>query len=313
MSKVIQKQFTSTKDATSEREGYDFLSQYYSNIPKYMGQTGSRLMYENKSNDKITSVAEALYAGKQPSMSRVFAQYIKVSKKEAKTRRSEGGTKIFYINRLHRLTDELEENYMEWCKANNSIQFFNIIHSTNHSLITSIRKHCKDFEYGVCVPSQGDFHERNVLTDDTVIDFEGSGWNLIATDIATLLWHTIFAGQYFGLRYAKWASKETEKHLLQQALPSIDESVLSYSLSSARKAILSEYLEVFPSYLDEAGVDEESIKNAIIYRLFTTFEPMDMSEEDRRLTFAFATIMSSRRPLKDIISVFILEEGYCNG
>ena len=113
----------------------------------------------------------------------------------------EGGTKLFYLDRAGRL-DALPSLPTHEVTINRSGVTTTETQKMKERLLTALE--CLD--NGFCIPSNGDFLERNIFIDGTIIDFEGVGYNSVIADAATFLFHTIFAGTYFGPKYGKWAS-----------------------------------------------------------------------------------------------------------
>lgn len=127
-----------------------------------------------------------------------------------------------------------------------------------------------------------------MTTNQYLLDFEGSGWNLLASDIATTVWHTIFAGAYFGPKYAKWKSAE-DTYSFQKDPKQLELAARSVQLHLAanRQRLLNDYVETYIDRLDVRPSDND-ICTGIAFRLLTVFPVSNMDTTDRAITFTLA-------------------------
>lgn len=292
---VYTKTFDCAELANRELLGYAFFSEYFHAIPRLEKTTKSQAVaYENR---YATQVSEAINSGQYVLLSTTFLRLAKIAATQARIRESQGGTIMFYVERLERLDSNLRTYYKNWARKHPSICVNDQRILTNPHLIEDTTSAVRRYTQGLCVPSQGDLHERNLLSDGTVVDFEAAGWNLLATDLATFLWHTLFAGNYFGPLYAKWSGAGDIRQL-EMREPQIltNQNNIRIHLSQTRSDFLKQYRETFMDTL-QADIHsiEADIRAALVFRLLTTFPVMNMAETDRHLSFALANTFCTRR------------------
>jgi thiamine kinase-like enzyme len=295
------KHFQSPQDTKEEYDGYRFFAPYYFLLPRLIGTdfTDQKLTYEAVDhNSKM--IATALDNHELVEVKENFKALAALANKYAYERPSEGGTHKFFMNRRQRL-DTAETLYQAWSAKNPRIVVQNSEVLVDPALIKNIRQQIAAFEYGICIPSQGDIHERNMFTNGTIVDFEAAGWNLLATDIATFLWHTLFAGNYFGPRYAKWATDDDRQKASLVPVIVIDANdTITVTISPERANLTRQYLDY---YIDALPLDQKivtDISAAMSMRLLTTFPVQNMSEEDRHATFGLVNYIMSTNALTTV-------------
>jgi len=285
------KQFPSVNDALEERLGHVFFSAYCTRAPKLIPQTAesSQLAYENLTGS-TEAVMDVINRGDYVELEGLFEELADLTNTHAHVQISEGGTQKFFIQRIGRLDETLTQLYEKWCKNHPQMSVQGVRVTPSQDLVKDVSEAVLNFSHGMCAPSQGDIHERNIFSNGTIVDFEAAGWNLIATDIATFLWHTLFAGNYFGPLYGKWAT-DADHQWLQTQIPafSVSGRELTLHLTPQRAHLAQQYLKTFVAKL--ASFDERMRKEtaaAICFRLLTTFPIQLMSAEDRHIAFSFA-------------------------
>jgi len=292
------KVFTSEDLLRREQYGNVFLKSFFEDIPLILRIKIDGKIFEihfqrtNLSGAEL--VANCLYEDKPVNLIPCFKKLANIHKKNMNSRQSAGGTEIFYLNRRERLSPKLENLYQEFLKRHEQYRVGGLKVSLNPLLIDKLHKDVSAFVYGYCVPSQGDFHERNIFTNGFLVDFEGAGWNMLAGDIATFLWHSLFVGNYFGPKYARWSLPADKKWL--DETPSqlgLINNTFILKLSAVRRTMVQDYLV---SYLSEFELDEYSqtqISNAIAFRLLTVFPVGEMDSTDQKITFILANFFAN--------------------
>lgn len=290
---TVNKNFTSIAQAEQEYAGYHFFKSYCSKIPDlvgfdYVDQATCEIRYSDQRQNGSVTVYEALHNGESIDIRSLFNNLAVIANNHAQKKQSEGGSRMFFLDRVERLDEpRLTKDYNKWINNGRDYSINRIHIQKQPQLLSQLQYIARSFDHGVCAPSQGDLHERNIFTDGTVIDFEGAGFNLIATDIATFIWHTLFAGPYFGPIYAKWAM--SEEPLDTSGIINVYENNINISLQNNRCELIEQFVD---SYVNRLNVlkseDINKISLAISYRLLTTLYVKDMSEKDQELSFALA-------------------------
>lgn len=143
-------------------------------------------------------------------------------------------------------------------------------------------------------PSQGDVHDKNILTNGYVVDFEAAGWNAVTTDASTLIFHALVAANHFGPQYARWATIDTVNEFNNAERQLVfDEQAgeLITTIDEQRFAWIDGFYEHYVANL-APGLREQLrsgvVADLIAYRLLTTFEVGRMSTADGATAFALA-------------------------
>lgn len=293
---TFTKYFNDKLDFDREKKGYEFISSFYTKIPKILESNDGdepSIKYERVDMVRSRLVADMLYDGNLVDLREVFASLSLISNKYYQKRESTGGTQVFYVNRTGKLVNrQMTNRYVEYLKSSPPLMINGQNVPVEKDLLQRLRERINSFQDGICIPSQGDLHERNLFTNGYIIDFEGAGWNHVATDLATFLWHTMFAGNYFGPQYAKWSTTVDKKRYREQE-PQIasNKYEITLRLSKARSYLLSQYLGTYVNslvFLDDQILND--VCNAIAFRLVSTFSPLAMNNRDRAIAFAMANL-----------------------
>lgn len=270
---IFTKRFNSLATLSQELSGYYFTKLYFKNITKIISVRTDNNIYEidfekiDTNSDMI--VTDSLVSGIYVDLSELFLEFAEVTNRNLRICESEGGTVLFYLNRLVRLRPEQSEDIM--------------------GIISNFNK-------GFCTPSQGDFHERNISANGYLLDYEGAGWNLLSGDIATFVWHTLFAGNYFGPRYANWSS-EVEKEISKKNNTPITFSngSIDLNLGEARRKLTADYID---SYLNKLSFDlsliDRDICAAIAFRILTVFPVDNMDTQDQTISHNFVNLFMDK-------------------
>lgn len=291
---VFAKRFDSKSAFVREINGYEFFSSFYTKVPKLLesNDTGELcVVYEKIDSAHNKRVTDMLYINQIVYLRQNFTKLSSIANAYHKKRASTGGTQIFYIDRVGGLTNrQIITDYAGYLSSFQTQVINGRKVFADKDILIQLKQQITSFHHGICIPSQGDIHERNIFTDGCIVDFEGSGWNHVATDLATFLWHTIFAGSHFGPQYARWSTTVDKKLFKEQKTQFIsDGKEIIVRLSYARKDLLSQYLN---TYLDSLDFLDDQIlcdtSNAIAFRLVSTFSPLAMNDSDRMMTFALA-------------------------
>jgi len=290
------KQFTLPQDAREEYDGYVYFASYFPSLPQLLETNieAGQLTFEHI-DPTVCTVTDVLKNNHTVDLSDLFTKLANITITHAAIRHSEGGTVKFFVRRIERITPEVISTYEKWVRQHPSITVNSRHIETRADLMKQTLASAHSFTHGLCAPSQGDLHERNIFVDGTVVDFEAAGWNLIATDVATFLWHTLFVGNYFGPRYAKWATHE-DRVEAEATSPQLITSgdTITIQLNEARSSLTRQYLEHFlKPILALDDTLEQELTTAMCFRLFTTFAVLELSEEDRHLAFSLANYLAS--------------------
>ena len=292
-----------------ELKGRQFIEQYWQNVPKLLSSsecegTFSLVYADVRFNDpKPTLVTELLGNNLVvQNWSEILNLYLYVTKNFIQHHKAGGGTQLFYIDRIGNLDKILRNDYKDVRSYDESYIVNGKTISLSEDLIGSVLKAIGGMRVGLCIPSQGDFHERNIYSDGTVVDFEGAGWNLLATDVATFLWHSFFVGNHFGPLYAIWSTNQ-DKHKLsiyRQQIRITDLNV-SIELNSARHKFICNYVDNYLFKLNFNVKEAEAVSSAIAFRLLSMFNVPTIELPDRKLVYILANYFL-QYPLLDAIN-----------
>lgn len=298
-----------------EVEGYNFFSKYYQKIPAMIkteiSDDGYRVYYEKVSTKGVHLLTDSLNSNSISDIEPLLKELVEIANKHACSRIAGGGTNLFYKNRIDRLLDkDLVNRYSKFVNNYSTVSVNSISCVVNPDLLKKLYELILRISNGTCIPSQGDLHERNVFTNGYIIDFEAGGWNLASTDLSTFLHHTLFAGSYFGPKYARWSTIEDRKALeLQPPQLILNNSNVDVRLSPARSAIIEQYFDGYLkklTFLDQFIVNEVSY--LIAYRLLTVFDPCKMTSTDSDIIFILANYFhNSPDPLASKIGIRIVQ------
>lgn len=291
---VCTKYFNTALDFDRETKGYEFFAPFYAKVPKILERSDEdkpSITYEKVNPARGRLVADMLYDGNLVDLREVFASLASIANKEYQKRVSTGGTRVFYIERTGSLADrQMTDRYAEYLRSSPLLTINRQSVPASKDLLQCLREQINGFQDGICIPSQGDLHERNIFTNGYIIDFEGAGWNHAATDLATFLWHTMFAGNYFGPQYAKWSTTvDKKRHREQKPQITSDNHEITIELSQARSHLLSQYLDAYMNsliFLDDQLLSD--VCKSIAFRLVSTFSPLAMNIKDRVAAFTLA-------------------------
>lgn len=301
--RYYKKKLESPERLHSEVAGYTFFSKYYNKIPKRTSVSGksgaSEVCYEYLLTSKRLLLGSSITQANDVNLRDMFRSLADIVNRHAVKRFAEGGTRAYYCNRLQRLTNgELACDYMYFVDQHPEIQIGDLYFSSDPHLLEKISNKVASLQYGWCAPTHGDLHELNIFSDGHLIDFEGAGWNHIATDIATFLQHILFIGNHFGPRYAKWAD-DKDKQALQHQAPQLvyDSGVVNTSISKARFDLAGQFLANYVAQINVIdNTMEDQIAAAIAFRLLTVFEILSMNSMDRRLAYVLANYFANDKP-----------------
>lgn len=282
-----------------EWEGHEFLSRYFSKVPSILAIRDTYPLPEldiaRVDGGGTQIVSDALRQGRTVDVRELFTEYASVSNTHGTLRTAGGGTQLFYLNRRPMLMSKrFRASYQEYLNLG-TFRVGDIKISSRQALLDELVEHIGTFSRGYCVPSQGDLHERNIATNHYLLDFEGSGWNLLAGDIATTVWHTLFAGSYFGPKYAKWVTPEDTRYFREQPLQlQSTDNAIYLRLTANRQHLLRDYIETYVRRLDTIPADAD-ICAGIAFRLLTVFPVTGMDAADRAASFSLANFFMNPR------------------
>lgn len=291
------KLFALPSEAQREHRGYTFFARYYPIVPSHFSLDLSLhvIRYQDVTIGGAVILTDLIRQNQVVDFRQTFETLAQIAREHAEYRPCEGGTKTFYLDRIDRLAT-IEPLYIKWAHKNQPISVNECIVTADLALFDSIRKSLNTFRHGLCVPSQGDLHERNIFDNGTIIDFEGAGWNLVATDIATFIWHTLVVGNYFGPKYAKWANDD-ELRFLTRSLQEIELSPtkeVTIQLSDSRISLLNQFINHYVAKIPQINNDVlHQSTVAIAFRLLTTFPVDKMTKDDRHIIFSLANYFFS--------------------
>jgi hypothetical protein len=278
----------------AELAGWQFFARYYDKIPAIVHSAGNHsldVMYEDVSSDGSVVLTTALACDEPVELEPLFSQLAEITNAHAHYRQSEAGTQRFYLDRVERLDlHHLVVAYADFARKRSTIAINGQPTTIDPDLLRNVISEISMLSEGLCAPSQGDYHERNIFCNGYIIDFEAAGWNLVSTDIATFVWHTLFAGSYFGPQYADWSTSADK--LAFAAEPSkqlnYEHGDISLQPSRARVELLDSFSSAFVDKIDLQKADRRQISVAIAFRLLSMFKPAEMSVADRHMVFGLA-------------------------
>jgi len=293
---VFKKVYSNRSLYERELNGYLFTNKYWQNAPKLLSSTDDAgifsLVYEDiRLNEAKPQLITDLLACNIPvqNWDEILSLYLNVTKNYSKRKKAGGGTQLFYLDRLGNLNQQLHDDYKRICSSGGSYVVNGKTVILSEDLINNVLKNVSGLTNGLCIPSQGDFHERNIFSDGTVIDFEGAGWNLLATDIATFLWHSFFAGNHFGPSYATWSTaQDKNKHSNEEQQVYINNQNVNVELSSARHKMINDYVDKYLLNINLDSNDAQAVSAAIAFRLLSMFSVPKMKLLDRKIVYILA-------------------------
>lgn len=292
---IYVKQCESLSHYYSEIVGQTFFAQYYANVPIILARYERKrvLHYDNPAKGDAQLLADALTSNdyKKKSLADSFKSLAWNHVRNATFRPSEGGTKAFYLNQLRRLSNpEFHMLYKVFAGRNKTVTINGLEIPVHRYMPANIKGNISDLAIAKCVPSHGNMSERTMYTNGDVLHFEHTGWNAYAADAATFLWSTLFSGNYFGPRYAEWAT-DADKHAERYARPkalSYENGVVTLRLNKARKQLIREYVRYYLRRVDFTPEMQGQISHAIAFRLLTAYDVTQMRPTDRQAIFALA-------------------------
>lgn len=301
----FKKKFPDGDSLEMELQGYYFMRQHFGVpfTPMLLDvQKGEEwtLTYENIRHTRQSQpITDGLDAEIDLSAWEVTLRAMRdIQLPKAKVRQPDrhSGSRRFFIDRLQRVTPAMMEDYAGVAAASPEFQVNGLVVRLDPRLLIDLPARVDKMTEGLCVPSQGDYHERNIFTDGALVDFEGAGWNLAATDIANFIHHTLCGGNHFGPRYALWATQD-HKMRLDSDFRQLEwhEGAIRLRLKPARRVALQAYIQ---SYVRTGDFDDavlSQVSTALAVRFLTLFSVMDMSEADRKLVYIFANLFSQHQ------------------
>jgi hypothetical protein len=303
---IREVKFRSTFEAKSEVDKYCFIKSFYPNVPDMFYDNGKTIVGYRRIGKPTT--AELLNRNEVCDLKKLFNHMCNIFNKYSKICIPDGGTKLFYVDRIERLKNiAVISEYRSFAEHQKIITINGKQIMLIPDLFEKIIRGLK-FNADICVPSQGDFHERNIFLDGTIIDFEGSGWNLVYTDVSTFIWHVFFAGNYFGNLYAKWANLFTKFGIRFNSTISVRRGFcLQVKLNYARKKLMNEYLYCYLykiNYLNQKSCKKVSL--SVAFRLLSAFNLHLMTKKDRLSSYALASFFADENlTLNDKISTIL--------
>ncbi len=289
---VHQKRLLDDKHLAEETKGYNFFKKYYEKVPiiESIDYENNTIDYEDVSSDSNRRLFDVLNANDSSfdmrasffDFSCIINRYSIISDEIS------GGTKKFYFDRVGMISStRLLEIYTKSTGGHEDFTLNGIKIKPNPLILEAISSFMNEKVETLVAPLQGDFHEMNIFQNGYVIDFEGAGWNRVATDISTFLHHLIAGGNYLGLKYAKWSTPFTANQASGITLKHHD---ISISLSAARKKLLNEYIENLLEEMNPSIIENinREIGMMLAVRLFTVYDVTKMSDDDQLITFIIA-------------------------
>lgn len=298
-----------TRRRQLELDGWRFFSRYYRKVPHlHASDSVSDIVihYENLSHHGHPAICDALASDQRCDITAVWEDLRNIADDFAEQRQAEGGTQLFYLARSGRLSrPDLLRAYQEFARNHPSVSVNGIDVVIDPGLIQSVLRQLPDLNEGYCAPSQGDYHERNIFTNGYIVDFEAAGWNLIATDIATFVWHTLYAGSHFGPRYADWSPADDKVAAQATPVPQLRYAYgkVSVEISPARKQLLQTFVDSYLTQISSDLYDESDVRTALAFRLLSMFHPEAMTADDQVLVFALANLhFGTSKPLAALLA-----------
>lgn len=226
-----------------------------------------------------------------------------------------GGTKSFYINRLHMIeSPQFLRQYEEFC-ADESLKSVNgLIVYILDDLLYAVKKYVKDMQENMnntyVIPSQGDVHDMNIFQNGYLVDFEAAGWNRLSTDISTFIHHIICGGNYFGPSYAKWAESKPNPLGRSKEITHADGKVW-VNLNTSRQRIVHDYMKYYIKGIDKNILSKINREICVMMslRLLTVFNVAAMSPDDRNIIFILANYFFSHRTVEESVGSCCFNDG----
>lgn len=178
---MFTKCFDNKLDFDRETKGYEFFSSYYNKTPKILDKHDKNesccVVYEKIDSAHKERITDMLCKNQTVDLGETFTDLSSIANKHCQKCRSTGGTQIFYIERADKLAGkQMIDIYAEYLRSSPVTIVNGRQAPIEKGLLLQLQERVRDFHRGVCIPSQGDIHERNIFTDGYIIDFEGSGW-----------------------------------------------------------------------------------------------------------------------------------------
>jgi hypothetical protein len=208
---IYAKQCESLADYYSEIVGHTFFAQYYPHVPAIRARYERKriICYDNPAKGHTRLLADVLKGDEyeKKGLAQAFRDLAESHSRNIVLRNSDGGTKRFYLNQRRKLNGTSSVNlYRYFASRHEMIKVNGLEVPVNPYLISNVSYNISALTIAMCVPSHGNMHEHAMYTNGDVLHFENAGWNAVASDAATFIWHTLFGGNYFGPRYAEWAT-----------------------------------------------------------------------------------------------------------
>ena len=278
---AVKYSFDNSEQLEEEIANYKFVSAYYK-TPKILQKGDAFVEYEtiesvvlNKMLDKNCPVSLRLL-------------YKRMLKLTVERTNPHGGTQLFFVERLGRLSELPRQVSFEPLIINQryyppKVEIMQLVGRLEHSL--------SYLSNSLAIPSNGDFHERNIFSDMTIVDFEGAGLNSVLADSATFIFHTLFAGTHFGPKYGKWATLKTKTMRLLKRPLRIGRSSITTKLASNRKFLVKEYVREYLNKLPARdSEDKTKIAELVAFRLATTLHLKKMARKDLRAVVSLISL-----------------------
>lgn len=292
---VIAKQCESLADYYGEIVGHTFFAQYYPHVPTIRAryERKRQIHYDNPAKGSHRLLADVLNANEyhKRDLAEAFRHLAYSHGRNVTLRNSSGGTAKFYLNQRRKLQDEhVRSLFRHFASRHETITVNGIEVPVNPHMIANVHYNTATLSIAPCVPSHGNLHERTMYSSGHMVHFEHAGWNALATEAATFIWHTLFAGNHYGPRYARWAT-EADRHAERYARQKTiiyEKGNLTITISKSRKDLLGDY---FRYYLRKVGLSADlqgQISHAIAFRLLTEYDLQSMRPSDRLALFSLA-------------------------
>ncbi|QCT40941.1 hypothetical protein FBF24_03525 [Candidatus Saccharibacteria bacterium oral taxon 488] len=305
------KNFSDIEHLELELAGYDFFRQYYKRVPSIISinKKGLYIEYSDLCDTGNQTLFHILRSGTGIDMSEFFKDLSNLANTMGIWSHVEaGGTKIFYINRLHMIeSPQLLKQYEEFC-ADESLKSVNDLSVyIRNDLLYMVKKYVKDMQKNMnntyVIPSQGDVHDMNIFQNGYLVDFEAAGWNRLSTDISTFIHHIMCGGNHFGPLYAKWANPEPNPLNRSKEITYTDGRAW-IRLNTSRQRIIRDYMEYYIKGIDKSILSKINREVCVMMslRLLTVFNVAAMSPEDRSTIFILANYFFSHYTIEESVN-----------
>jgi hypothetical protein len=293
---IYAKQCESLADYYSEIVGHTFWGQYYPYVPAIRAryERKRQIHYDNPAKNSHRMLGDMLNDDQYSKRDLVdaFQHLAYAHGRNAVLRNSTGGTTKLYLQQRKKLqSEQLQSYFSHFASRHESVTVNGVEIPVNPHMIANVRYNISALPMAVCVPSHGNLHERTLYSNGQMLHFEHAGWNALATEAATFIWHTLFVGNHFGPRYADWAT-EDDKHAERYNRPKAiiyDNGTLAVRINASRKHLMEDYLRF---YLRKIGLSADLqglISHAIAFRLLTAYDLEAMRASDRLALFSLAS------------------------